>query len=104
MSPQASNSERFHGNPANAPDPIPIAISSGKITEKDAEIIKLYVYEHATSSNAGKVTNLQLTRALITFRRWSGPYSGATLINLYKIVDGVKTDNSKKGIPYSEQM
>lgn len=104
MSPQASNSERFHGNPANAPDPLPIAISSGKITERDAEIIRLYVYEHATSSNAGKVTNLQLTRALITFRRWSGPYSGSTIIDLYKIVDGVKTDNSKKGIPYSEQM
>ncbi|PKL60351.1 MAG: integrase [Methanomicrobiales archaeon HGW-Methanomicrobiales-4] len=103
MTPQSPESERFHGNPSDRPDPIPIAVASGLITEKDAELIKTYVYEHSTSANISKVASLQLTRLLITSRKWSGPYSGATVMDLYKIVDGVKTGLSKNNKPFSEQ-
>jgi site-specific recombinase XerD len=103
MSPQTPDSERFYGNPSNRPDPLPIAVASGLITEKDAQLIKTYVYEHTTSANLSRIASLQLTRILITSRRWSGPYSGATIIDLYKIAEGVKTDLSKNKKPYSEQ-
>jgi hypothetical protein len=33
MSPQTVDSERFHGNPSNKPDPLPLVVSSGIINK-----------------------------------------------------------------------
>lgn len=96
-SPQTADSEKFHGNPSKKPDPLPLAVSSGIITEKDAELIKSYIYEHSTSANISQIAILQLIRLLITMRRWSGQYNCVTITDLYEIVDGVKTDNSRHG-------
>lgn len=102
MSSQTQDSEQFHGNPSDCPDPIPIALASGLISEKDAELIKTYVYERSTSANLCKIVSLQLVRLLISCRKWSGPYSGSSIMDLYKIVDGVKGGISKRNRPYSE--
>lgn len=101
MTPQSPESERFHGKQSYGLDPVPIALNSGLITEKDAELIKTYIYEHSVSANISRVSSLQLTRLLINSRKWSGPYSGATIMDLYKIVDGVKTGLSRNNTPFS---
>ncbi|PKL59432.1 MAG: integrase, partial [Methanomicrobiales archaeon HGW-Methanomicrobiales-4] len=103
MSPQMTESERFHGNTMGKSDPIEKGIASGLLNEKDAELIKTYVYEHSASANISSLASLQLTRYIVTSRRWSGPYSGATIIDLYKIVEGLKTGLSRSNKPFSEQ-
>lgn len=102
MSPQAE-SEKFHSYNFEKADPISIGLSSGLINESDAELIKTFVYEYCASSNICHIVTLQFIRLLVNIRRWSGPFKEATILDLYHIVDGVKTDLSKKGKKFSER-
>lgn len=102
MSPQ-TNSETFHRYSVYYHDPIPRAISEGLITESDAKLIKTYVYEHAANSGSKEIVSKMIIGVLVIARRWSGEYSDATISDLYKIVDGVKNDLSRRGKPYSQQ-
>jgi len=102
MSPR-TESEKFHSYSHNYHDPIPKGLESGLITKEDAKLIKSFVYEHSAISGSSDMISVSLTRILIRARRWSGPYSTATIEDLYKIVDGVKNDVSKTGKQYSAQ-
>jgi integrase/recombinase XerD len=102
MSP-LTESGKFHGYQRYYQDPIPIALKSGQITDSDAELIKSFIFEHSAESNLLQISVLQISRILINCRKWSGPYSSATLTYLHKIIEGIKNDVSRKGVPYSPQ-
>lgn len=99
-----SDSERFHSRwPAKSQDPIPIALAAGLINKRDAELIKAYIYERISADGMTKIHALQATRLFCNSRRWCGPYAEVTITDLYKIVEGVKTGLSKRGLPFAEK-
>ncbi len=102
MSPQ-TESGKFHEYEKYSQDPIPKALEAGLITKEDAKLIKSFVFEQAASSGSIKVVSVMTTRILIALRRWSSPFSEATILDLYKIVDGVKTDYSRRNRVFSPQ-
>lgn len=103
MSSQTDDSNRFHGNAGDQPDPIPGALSSGLITQKDADLIQAYTSERSASTTIRRSGLLRITRLLVNFRRWSGPYSEATITDLYAIIDGIKNGDSKTGKAFKPQ-
>lgn len=93
MSPQASESDRFHHWNGDYEDPIPPTVSSGKITEKDAELITTYLIEWVTSGNINGRGRFRSMRGLIEFCKipstsWRPGYKFPKLNDAYEVVTG----------------
>jgi len=95
MSPQTDNPP-FHKKERNIYDLITSAILETRISEDDADIIKSYIAEKGTSGNIKNYALVQITRLLIAMRKHCKAYNGATITDLYSIIDGIKNGSSQR--------
>ncbi len=96
MSPQ-TNMPVFHKKDRNINDLITSAIESNRISENDADLIKSYIVEKGTSGNIKNNALVQITRLLISMSSHCSGYKGATITDLYTVIDAIKTGKSQRG-------
>ncbi|WP_157200354.1 hypothetical protein [Methanogenium cariaci] len=70
-------------------------MSSGKITERDADLITNFVLENGSGCSPGR--KYKMTHTLVSARQFVPAYENLTLSDLLEGIDSIKTDKKPDG-------
>ncbi|GAB7016743.1 hypothetical protein JCM10550A_21130 [Methanogenium cariaci] len=74
---------------------ITTGVSSGKITERDADLITNFVLENGSGCSPGR--KYKMTHTLVSARQFVPAYENLTLSDLLEGIDSIKTDKKPDG-------
>lgn len=103
MSPQYSETDRFHGIDASYPSRlINNALSEGRLTSDDADLIISFIAEREVTKNIGVKRAYKLGSSLIALRRIIGPFRENSVPILYAGIKSLNSETSKRGSNYKD--
>jgi len=101
MYPQKTDTDRFHGiDDTYTYRLIETAVSDGRITGSDADLIRLYIAERKATKNIGVKRCYKIASSLITVRRFVLPFRENTILSIYSGIEKIHAEQSKRHEAY----
>lgn len=105
MTPSILSSEKYHFSsirPEYLTHSIDAALASGRITKRDADLIKEFIAERKAAANIGVSRANKFAYILTGWRRFIGPYEELSVADIYVGIDTMKNGLTVKGTPFKQ--
>ncbi|HWQ66112.1 MAG TPA: site-specific integrase [Methanospirillum sp.] len=103
MSPQVTDTDRFHGIDASySTRLVQTAFCDGRLTSNDADLILSFIAEREVTKNISVKRAYKLASSLIVLRRIIGPFRENSVLSIYAGIKKLHSESSKRGTEYKE--